>query len=260
MQNKYDVLNTIHDKDTKTEISKIFDKADDAYTNNKISITHFLSPTFVSKTLELIDYDDLKICVYGGYENAERCICSFSPKNTVVKNDDYMIDILKITYNQKYSKELKHSDFLGSLMGLSINRDYIGDIIVEESLAYIFVCSKMSNFIIDNLQKVGRTNVKIEKCTTELDLFQKELDEIKTSVTSLRIDVILSKIFNLSRNEVKDLINGGKVFLNWIEISDSSKIVKDNDIITLRGYGRIKYLESTGVSKKGKIIIKYLKY
>lgn len=260
MQNKYDILNSIHDKDTKTEISKIFDKAEDAHNNNKISITHFLSPAFVSKTIELVKYDDLKICVYGGYENAERCICSFSPKDSVVKNDDYMIDTLKVTYNQKYSRELKHSDFLGSIMGLSISRDFIGDIIVEDDASYIFVSSKVSTFIIDNLKKVGRTNVSIEKCDNEIKLFQKELEEIQTSVSSLRIDVILSKIFNLSRNDIKDLINSGKVFLNWIEVFDSSKIVKEDDIITLRGYGRIKYLESTGASKKGKIIIKYLKY
>lgn len=260
MINKYDVLNSIYDKDTKIEISKIFDKVEFTQNTTLSSSTHFLTPNILSKALEIFSKSDLSIDIFGGYENAQRCILCFHEANTAITNADFNIDVLEITYNKKYSKELTHSDFLGSIMALSIKREFIGDIIVQDDVCYIFVCNTMSEYIINNLNKVGRTNVKIKKTDTNNEFFQKPPEQLKTSVTSTRIDCIISKIFNVSRSEVKDFINNGKVFVNWTEINDISKIIKNDDIVTLRGYGRIKFLQSVGTSKKGKIFIEYLKY
>lgn len=260
MQNKYEMLNSVTDKDTKMLIAKIYDIYNRSKDYNIISETNFLSPNMISFLIENFQDKDISIKLYGGYNFAERVVACFVPKNMKENKTDYNIDILKITYNTKYSRELKHKDYLGSILGLSIKRELIGDIVLNEDCAYVFVCNTISDFIIDNLKKVGRTNIKINKISEEIELLVRTPEEFKTTLTSLRIDVFLSKIFNLSRSEIKEFFISGKVFINWVNSTDISKIVKEDDIITLRGYGRIKYLESTGTNKKGKIAITYLKY
>ena len=58
-------------------------------------------------------------------------------------------------------------------------------------------------------------------------------------MTSLRLDNIISKSFNLSRSKAVDLIKGKKVFINWKSISNINYNVNIQDVITLRGFGRI---------------------
>ncbi len=260
MLDKYDILNLATDKDMKMMIAKIYEVYEKAKFNNVPSATQFLSPNMVSFVLEHFKDNDITINIFGGYENAERVSLLFAPKKSNFDNSYYNIDILKVSYITKYSRELKHSDYLGSLLGLSIKREIVGDIIVEEDCAYIFVLNTMSDYIIQNLKKVGRTNIKIQKTDEASDLVSKTPEEFSTTVSSLRIDVVTCKIFNLSRNDVKEFFDAGKVFVNWIAVNDISRTIKDDDIITLRGYGRIKYSHSTGTNKKGKIAIIYLKY
>ncbi len=260
MQTKFDLLGSILDKDTKMAIAKIYDTFEDALDYGQARSTQFLSPNMVSFVIEHFKDKEIDIKIYGGYENAERVSLCFYPKKSIVQNSDFNIDILEVSYNKKYSRELKHSDFLGSLMGLQIKRDLIGDIVIDEEYTYIFVCNTISDFIIDNLIKVGRTNIKISKCDSATNVLQKEHEEMTTTVTSLRADVVIAKIFNLSRGDVKEIFDGGKIFINWVELDDIAKNIKENDIITVRGYGRIKYTENNGLNKKGKISIAYIKY
>lgn len=261
MKNKYELLSSINDKDTKMVIAKIFDLYDKAKEEYKFTCTQFLSPNMVSLIVDNI-YNDIEVKIYGGYNNAERVAIGFCPKSydIYINNDIFNIDILKVTYNNKFSDELKHSDYLGSIMGLSIKRELIGDILIEDNQAYIFVQNSISDYIIDNLKKIRRTNVNIDKVSNNIEIQAKKLEEQKTTVTSLRIDVLIAKIFNISRNEVNELFLSGKVFLNWVSLFDNSKIIKNDDIITVRGYGRVKYIESVGTNKKGKIAFTFLRY
>ncbi len=258
MKSKYDILNLVQDKETKMQVAKIYDTYTTASEYDVFSCTSFLSPNMVSFVIENFNDNNIEVKLFGGYENAERVVLGFNPKNN--EFIDYNIEVLKMTYNKKYSRELKHSDFLGSLMGLSIKRELIGDIIIEEECAYVFVCDTISNFIIENLKKIGRTNINIEKFKEDVQFLVKEQEEFKTTVSSLRCDVVLAKVFNLSRGEVKELFDSGKVFINWVNIFDIAKLIKENDVVTLRGFGRIKYLGSNGINKKAKISISYLKY
>lgn len=261
MLNKYELINSTTDKDTKMSIAKIYEAYEKAKFDGVVCNTHFLSPNMISFVLENFSDNEIILTLVGGYENAERMVVMFNKKNKTI--DLNPIDVLKITYNTKYSRELKHSDYLGSILGLSIKREIIGDIVVCDGYAYIFVLSSMSDFLIQNLKKVGRTNIDITKISNksnEIDILIQSKEEAKTTVSSLRIDVVICKIFNISRNEIKDFFESGKIFVNWICVSDISKSIKENDIITLRGFGRIKYLNSNGTNKKGKISISYLKY
>lgn len=260
MLNKYDMLNSISDKDTKMLVAKIYDIFDKTKNYNTVNSTLFLSPNMVSFIVENFNDGNININLHGGYESAERLVACFTPVNTKINISNYNIDILNISYNTKYSKQLRHSDYLGSILGLSIKRELIGDIVLYDDGAYVFVSNTISDFIIDNLKKVARTTIKISRVYEEIDFLITKPQEFKTTLTSLRIDVFLCKIFSISRSEVKEFFEAKKVFINWVNVSDISKIIREDDIITLRGFGRIKYIENNGMNKKGKISITYLKY
>lgn len=257
--NKYDLLKTIDDKESKVLISNIMDLAENAIDKGIVTYTSFLSPTIVSKIIEIYKHENINMEINGGYENAERVTIAFY--NDYNKDDiAYPISLLKISYNKKYSRELKHGDFLGSIMGLSIDRSMIGDIIILDDAVYVFVLSKMEDFIIQNLKKVSNQTVRVSVCNNDIEIFQKEYEILKTTVTSTRLDVVISKIFNISRSNSKELIEKGKVFVNWTLTEDATLEIKDNTIITVRGEGRIKFVENIGLNKKGKIVISYIKY
>ena len=74
---------------------------------------------------------------------------------------DSIISVLEITARD--IDKMSHRDYLGSLMGLGIKRENIGDILPLEDRCYIFTKSDISGYIIDNLLKIGRHGVKICK-------------------------------------------------------------------------------------------------
>lgn len=80
------------------------------------------------------------------------------------------------------------------------------------------------------------------------------------TVSSLRLDAIVSAAFSISRGKAQSLIRSEKTTINWTVVSNTSFIVKEGDILSLRGYGRIKLEEVLGNTKKGRIGIEIGRY
>lgn len=88
---------------------------------------------------------------------------------------------------------MSHRDILGSILGLGIERHAIGDIIVKENIAYIIVMKDISDFILTNLVKVGKANVKVAHIDlAQLDIPEPKFKEINTTVPSMRLDCLAS--------------------------------------------------------------------
>ncbi len=255
MKNREAVLNNFTDKDSKFEVSKVLDLYElSKKTRNQI-VTEFLTPVTMSNILNAFEkyYLDYNVDSFGGYELSERrCI--------VFNREDYGyydIDTLEITNNLKFNRPLEHREVLGSILGLGITRAKIGDIVFQNEKCYVFVKSDISDYVIHNLEYVGRCKVKI-KISEDVVLGDDNSHELKTTtVSSLRVDTIISNITNLSRNEVKKLFEKEQVFINWRVCNNTSVLVNEEDIITIRKYGRIKLVNIKGLSKKGKQIIDY---
>ncbi len=264
MINKRDILNQISDNDEKIIISKVYDKYINAYKKYEISYTDFLNPAVTSKVNKIFKYDgEVDIFINGGFDISERNIAIFVNKNLYLDEVEAPITACKISYNNKFSKTLQHKDFLGSLIGLGIKREKLGDIHINEGYAIIIVYSDISSYIINNLEYVGRTKVLVEEINLNeynKEINNKEYKEKTITVASLRLDNVISNVFNLSRSNASKLINNEKVFINWETISNISKDVKEGDIITARGYGRMKIDKVKGVSKKGKMILNIILY
>lgn len=227
-------------------IAKIVDKIKKYEKTGEVCATNFLDPA------ESIDVEPVvrkySNCFFGGYENAERKILIIgSDKADIAK--DY-IEIVTIESN----KPLSHREILGSLLGLGINRDVIGDILINGLRADVFIIKEISKYVIQNLEKIGREKIKIYKNSYEnLIEVKNTFKEIKTTVASLRLDAIISASTGLSREVSSKLIENEKVKINYKVITNSSKQIKEGDKISVRGYGRIELSEILGETKKERI-------
>ena len=119
----------------------------------------------------------------------------------------------------------------------------------------------MLDFILYNLKNIGKESIEL----SEIDLSQVEasiedFEDKRLTISSLRLDSLISAVHNLSRNKSAVLINQGKVKVNWKLIENISLEVKEGDLVSIRKFGRIKLIEGLGVNKKGKEIIRVRVY
>ena len=195
---------------------------------------------------------------YGGYDTATRKVLCVYPEYDIPGNDDFPIDSLLFKYKKEYN--LSHRDFLGSLMSLNIARNTIGDIVVGEGCTQVYVYNTITDLIIDNISKIGRVGVSIQKVDSELVKAQVNFEEISGTVASLRIDCVLSLALHQSREKVKAIINSRGVVINHIINYNADTALKDGDIFSVKGFGKFIFKSTNGVSKKNRFHITLFKY
>ncbi|MBN2604521.1 MAG: hypothetical protein JXR62_01700 [Bacilli bacterium] len=189
--------------------------------------------------------------LFGGYTGAEK------KRLAMFDQDDFQITCFQISKNDKFV-DLTHQNILGTLMSLSISIDSIGDIIAEDGI--FFVISDLEAFIIQEFTHINHVPLTLEIIRdVKLDRVAR-FDEKSCSVSSLRLDAVISKITNLSREESSVLIQNDLVKINHLVVNKNIKLVTENDVISIRKYGRFQIFDTSKKSKKGKIILKYGKY
>lgn len=253
MFNKEEVLKNITDKEERMVYARSLDKAAAAAKKHVPAFSSFFDPFKMGKFLKLIGYTDLNIIPYGGFEESERKMLGFFPDHFDWSVDDFPITAVEISFSG-FSKKLTHRDFLGSILGLGITRDKIGDIVVADEYAVVFADSSIADYIEANLEYVGHTKVKV-KIPDSYTLPEREAVEKKITAASLRLDAVLSGCFNLSRTKITDLIKGEKAYVNWLGTDSPSKQISEGDVITLRGSGRVHVKEINGKTKKDRVLI-----
>jgi len=159
---------------------------------------------------------------------------------------------LKVTpRSARFASPIAHRDVLGSLMGLGIERELIGDIVVREDGAYIFCTDKMAHFISTSLVKIGNTDVNcIPANAPEGPL--RSYKEVRIQVTSPRIDAIVAHLFRLSRGDAQTLFRQGKIMVDDSECQHPDYALKEGQVLSVRGFGRARYMGIENISKKGK--------
>lgn len=221
--------------------------------------TDFLDPRQQKITEEILRLQkSVSFSFHGGIEDSERAVCIIHDVNYELKEEDIPITILSITWSRS-SKRLSHRDFLGSILGCGIKREKVGDIILDEDRAFVACLSDISKFLLYNLSKVGSTAVNV----TETDEAQKKEEKVKvitSTVASLRLDSLIATGYGVSRAKAVETVKSGKVKVNWEETDSSSKEMKQGDVISLRGKGRIVLEEVSGTTKKDRIRIVIKKY
>ncbi len=158
-------------------------------------------------------------------------------------------------------EKLRHQDILGSLFALNIDSSCFGDIVLYNENYYVFVTVEMSSYVKDNLKLIGKSKVTLEEVNLDtLDDYERAYEEHEIIISSLRIDNVVSSIINSSRSKAMDKIKNKEVIINYEVINRNSYVLKENDIFSIRKYGKYKFVGIIKSTKKNNYIVKYLKY
>lgn len=215
----------------------------------------FLKPEEVALAVKQFKCSE-KYLLFGGYPQAERTLLAVLPD--WCETPDYPITPITFTYRK--CDTLTHRDFLGSLMALGIARETVGDILIESGRAVVFVLSDISDFVITQIEKIGRVGVELSVGYTEP---LPALNQVKTdtvTVASLRVDCVVAALCGLSRNEACQKISDGLVTLNSVCCQKPTQNIQEGSTLTVRKKGRFEIVSFDGYSKKGRIILKYNKF
>ncbi len=259
--NREEVIRKVTKSEDKLIVSKVLDRFFLSEKTNKLTITDFLDPhlqSVVSKCLEAGNVENYLF--YGGYDGAERAIVAFCPSNMSENREPELAGLFKaIKISLIHRENITHRDYLGSLMGLGIKREKIGDILVKDEHCLVIVHNDIADFIRYNLDKVGNVRVQVEYIDIEnLKAYEPKVKDIRTTVASLRLDSIASAGFGISRSKVANFIRAEKVNLNWETTPSLTKLVKEGDVISIRGRGRVVLQEIGKTTRKDRISV-YLK-
>jgi len=244
----------IKDIDLKNKMFRIIDKANGCLKNYDVRFSDFLNPFEVESAKAILNAnDDLKYTVDGGYDESERKIVFIYPFYMDYEDINETLRFIQIEGNFKF-KSISHKDYLGSLLSLGIKREKIGDIIIHENFCQVIVTFDICDFILMNLEKVARNNVKLKEISRKEVVYSPpNYKEINFTVSSSRIDCIISGLYNISRQESAKLISNEKVQVNYEKITSCSKEIKSESLISVRGKGRSQINNIGGLTKKGKI-------
>jgi len=244
----------IKDIDLKNKMFRIIDKANGCLKNYDVRFSDFLNPFEVESAKAILNAnDDLKYTVDGGYDESERKIVFIYPFYMDYEDINETLRFIQIEGNFKF-KSISHKDYLGSLLSLGIKREKIGDIIIHENFCQVIVTFDICDFILMNLEKVARNNVKLKEISRKEVVYNPpNYKEINFTVSSSRIDCIISGLYNISRQESAKLISNEKVQVNYEKITSCSKEIKSESLISVRGKGRSQINNIGGLTKKGKI-------
>lgn len=205
------------------------------------------------------EFPPVRYRLTGGYEPSERKIVCFLP--SYWEEDSPPISVIKIMpLNQKFADSLTHRDYLGAVMNLGIERSKVGDIFLGSGGTYLVCAETMAEYLMDQLTSVKRTSVI---CTLETDpnfQIQVSFEEVEGSIASLRLDNVLSLVYKTSRSKMTPYIEGEKVFVGGRLVTSNSYLLKDGDIISVRGIGKFVYVGVRSQTKKGRYFVTVKKY
>lgn len=204
---------------------------------------------------EKIKISGFNIKSYGGFNDAERRMISFNNNY----GTPYPMSIIKIDKTSKFN-EISHRDYLGALLALGIKRSKFGDLIAFKDCAYVAIAEDIEDYIIGNLNQIGKSPCIIAKITEEIDIPSVKFKEEVILVQALRIDSIVSKILKTSRSNAQKVIEEGRVLIDYNKVEDKSMVIKEDERITIRGIGKFILGNIIGNSKSGKYKVIIKKY
>ena len=242
---------------------RIIELAERCYNTNQYTFTDFLSLAEQSDYYRMErELSYVKATLFGGCDLSERRLIRFGSEDQLGYDQPFPISAIRVRpLIEKFSDDLGHRDFLGAIMNLGIERSVVGDIFIDGNTAYVFCLDSIAPYICENLSKIKHTSVMCELLEAVPDhLSSGSGTEKLIQVASMRIDAVVSRVYNLSRSDSLELFRKCLVFVDGRLTESNSGSVSAGQAITVRGYGKFKVLEEGGLSRKGKINIRVLVY
>lgn len=196
----------------------------------------------------------------GGYEGAERKIlCAGNEAES--GEAEIPLRVIRVKpKSSKYAEELSHRDYLGSILGLGIERTLIGDLLVREKECFFFCLSSAADMIVTSLDTVRRTAVLAAETALDIPELQQRYAPLRLNVASERLDALAAAFTGLSRSKAEGLFGAEKVFVNGRCVTDKSARLKEGDIFSVRGFGKAVYDGIDHETKKNRLWVRLRKY
>ncbi len=235
----------------------------------EIGISAFLSPRELYYAKARLDRSGTEYLEYGGYLNAERKKLYVLPEymegiEGVEAFGDYGEDsgICAVFAKGSGFCNLTHRDFMGSLLGLGIERSVIGDIaMTDENSAVVFCDTKISDFLVNEWREVGHDKVKCARVDAkEIVLPERRYAQINDTVASARLDCVVAALCNLARERARTCVVSELCELNYECETRPDREVSAPALITVRGYGKFRVLSIGGQTKKGRYRLQAQKF
>jgi RNA-binding protein YlmH len=249
------------DEQDRVLAGKVMDKAGQALKRQGVVLTPFLDP-HQQKVAETVLRQVPEITYYlsGGYPGAERVRLAVLPAYFQGGEQEMGLTYLRIEGDMR-AHDISHRDVLGAVLALGIKREALGDILVEEEGAILIGTAEAAAFLLANLKQVRQTGVHVKIIEAgEFTPPAVKTKEVKGTVASLRLDAVASLGYSVSRTKMVSVIKADQVKVNWQPVKNPAAMVKEGDIISVSGRGRLEMVQVGGESRKGRLHIVVKKY
>lgn len=237
-------------------IKRISDLALRCDRNGCLTHSAFLTPAecYLLETRKL-PVGEAKLVFSGGRDDCERKVAFFLPY--YLQETDFDIgEIIKAVKIRSYFGKPGHRDYLGAVLGLGIERDRIGDLLLFDDTAYLFCLSSVVSVLLRELEKVGRISVKTEQIAlTDVPVSERKTKKITFTVKSLRLDAVTGDLFGVSRTLAAELIREGAVTLNYTICEKVDAPIKEGDTLSVHGKGKGRISQIGGRSRKDRLFV-----
>ena len=224
--------------------------------------TRFLEPSMMNAANAAAGRQGASCRLWGGYADAERVMAAFYV-DVPPEDSEYPFRIMRITWNGRFDSPA-HRDLLGAALGLGIEREAIGDIAMGlwrgTACACMFVERELADYIAANMVMAGRIPVNAMAVDELCALTPPEGRELRVTVQSPRLDAVVAAGCGLSRSDAQRLVSAGLVKLNHLPNTRGDAKVGPGDLISVRGYGRVKVTADLGQSRRGRQALMLFKY
>lgn len=241
---------------------RLLDLAEQSYRTSQFTFTPFLSQQEQAVYYQLgQDLAGVRSELSGGVEGCERQVLRFGDEESLGYEVPFPICCIEIKpVLKKFSDALSHRDYLGALMNLGIERNTLGDIMQREQSAYLFCLDKVADYILDNLTQIKHTSVRCQRLEEMPEAVKPQREAVNLVVTSMRIDVIVAKLYHLSRSQSQELFREKKIFVNGRLTENNSGLLKEEDVVSVRGYGKFICGGCSHQTRKGNLNITIWRY
>ncbi len=246
-------------------LARVLDKLEQCQRKNIPTATSFLTPQEQAGAEELLRRAGLGECtvlLQGGYSDAERKVVLFLP--AWAEGPEAAAEYSPLRYLRaafRGDNTPGHRDILGSLMGLGITRETVGDLLISPESCDLMVLDTVADFLLQSWSSAGRIRLRVEEIGPgQLHIPVSRTEELRDTVPSLRLDAVAASGFRISRTRAGELIASGRVQVNWRECQKPDQLLAEGDTISARGFGKIKLEQVGGPSRKGRTTIVLKRY
>lgn len=255
------------------EIVRLFARLEDLRAraeHGEVAVSAFLSPRELHFARRELDRSGIRFFAFGGYEGAQRQRIYFLPdymENVSFADElldyGYSTDVCAIKVKGSGFVTLSHGDFMGSLLGLGVERSVIGDIVVTDMgrEAVVFCDEAIALFLLETWTKAGNDKIKTERFSLPKDFIpERRFAPISDTVASPRLDAVVAAICKLSREKARVIVENETVEVDYEMLSRPDRAIEAPCLVTVRGYGKYRILSLSEQTTKGRYRLVAEKY